>query len=64
MPQDALVLADTNHNYDSAEEAVRGKSPPVAPIQSNEVLFLKRLMFLKAAIDNEDTINTFSVPFE
>jgi len=25
---------------------------------------LKRLLYLKASIDNESTINTFSVPFE
>jgi len=31
---------------------------------SNEILFLKRLLFLKASIDNEATLNTFSVPFE
>lgn len=31
---------------------------------SNEVLFLKRLLYLKASIDNESTLNTMSVPFE
>jgi hypothetical protein len=31
---------------------------------TGEVLFLKRLLFLKASIDNESTLNTFSVPFE
>jgi len=25
---------------------------------------LKRLLYLKASIDNESTLNTFSVPFE
>lgn len=31
---------------------------------SSEVLFLKRLLYLKASIDNESTLNAFSVPFE
>ena len=38
----------------------RGTVPPA----SCEVLFLKRLLFLKAAIDNESTLNTNTVPFE
>lgn len=28
------------------------------------ILFLKRLLFLKASLDNETQINTFAVPFE
>ena len=31
---------------------------------SSEILFLKRLLYLKASIDNESTLNNFSVPFE
>ena len=31
---------------------------------TSEILFLKRLLYLKASIDNESTLNTFSVPFE
>jgi hypothetical protein len=31
---------------------------------TTEILFLKRLLYLKASIDNESTLNTFSVPFE
>ena len=31
---------------------------------SSDILFLKRLLYLKASIDNEATLNTFSVPFE
>ena len=31
---------------------------------NNDILFLKRLLYLKASIDNETTLNTFSVPFE
>jgi hypothetical protein len=43
----------------------RGKSPKVGSIpSSNDILFLKRLLYLKASIDNEATLNTFSVPFE
>jgi len=30
---------------------------------TSDILFLKRLLFLKASIDNEQTVNTFSVPF-
>ena len=29
---------------------------------SGDILFLKRLLFLKASIDNEATINPYSVP--
>ena len=31
---------------------------------SSEALFLKRLLYLKASIDNESTLNTCSVPFD
>ena len=29
-----------------------------------DVLFLKRLLYLKASIDNEQTLNTYTVPFQ
>jgi hypothetical protein len=41
----------------------RAKSPANVPA-SGDILFLKRLLYLKASIDNETTINTYSVPFE
>lgn len=31
---------------------------------SNDILFLKRLLFLKASLDNETQFNSFAVPFE
>ena len=31
---------------------------------TSEILFLKRLLFLKAALDNDQTISNFAVPFE
>lgn len=31
---------------------------------SSEILFLKRLLYLKASIDNESTLNALQVPFE
>ena len=37
-----------------------GGSAPGAP----EILFFKRLLYLKASIDGEPTLNTFSVLFE
>ena len=37
---------------------------PKSKTNSSEILFLKRLLYLKASIDNESTLNTFSVPFE
>lgn len=41
------------------------KSPKLSNIPtSSDILFLKRLLYLKASIDNEATLNTFSVPFE
>ena len=30
---------------------------------SNDILFLKRLLFLKATLDNEITVNNFNIPF-
>jgi hypothetical protein len=38
--------------------ASQGSSQPA------EILFLKRLLYLKAAIDNEYTLDPLSVPFE
>jgi hypothetical protein len=37
---------------------------PKSKTNSSEILFLKRLLYLKASIDNESTLNTYSVPFE
>mmetsp|Transcript_40071 Transcript_40071/g.52495 ORF Transcript_40071/g.52495 Transcript_40071/m.52495 type:complete len:163 (+) Transcript_40071:1679-2167(+) len=31
---------------------------------TSDILFLKRLLFLKAALDNDQTISNFAVPFE
>ena len=31
---------------------------------TGDILFLKRLLFLKAALDNDQTISNFAVPFE
>ena len=31
---------------------------------ASEILFFKRLLYLKASIDNDQTLDTFSVPFE
>lgn len=31
---------------------------------TSEILFLKRLLYLKASIDNEQTLNALTVPFE
>jgi len=31
---------------------------------TSDILFLKRLLFLKATLDNETTFNNFAVPFE
>ena len=30
---------------------------------SNDILFLKRLLFLKASLDNEGSLASFTVPF-
>ena len=40
------------------------KSQASAQNPSNEILFLKRLLFLKASLDNETQFNSFAVPFE
>lgn len=31
---------------------------------TSDILFLKRLLFLKAALDNDQNISNFAVPFE
>jgi hypothetical protein len=38
----------------------KGELSQVAP----DVLFLKRLLYLKASIDNEPTVSTYAVPFQ
>jgi|TARA_B110000285_G_C15114269_1_gene613119 hypothetical protein len=38
----------------------KGEMNQVAP----DVLFLKRLLYLKASIDNEPTVSTYAVPFQ
>jgi len=38
----------------------KNESSQVAP----DVLFLKRLLYLKASIDNEPTMSTYAVPFQ
>lgn len=35
-----------------------------APNTTSDILFLKRLLFLKAALDNDQSISTFAVPFD
>ena len=39
-------------------------SPAPKMPTSSDVLFLKRLLYLKASIDNEPTLNSMSIPFE
>ena len=34
------------------------------PTTTNDILFLKRLRFLKAALDNDQSVSNFAVPFE
>lgn len=53
----------------AAGSAPSGRGQPEATTSAripgtSEILFLKRLLYLKAAIDNEATLPTFSVPFE
>ena len=31
---------------------------------TSDILFLKRLLFLKAALDNDQTLSNFAVPFD
>lgn len=45
-------------------DRTKASQPVKALPSSSEVLFLKRLLYLKASIDNESTLNTMSVPFE
>ena len=42
----------------------QSKSLPTQGHSTGDVLFLKRLLFLKATLDNETTFNQFAVPFE
>jgi len=64
--QEHLDLPDkfsvTLGSVEGAQSAIGG-SQPVLP-STSEILFLKRLLYLKASIDNESTLNAFSVPFE
>jgi len=56
---------DTGSQAKPNSAAVQGTSATSTRVPgTSEILFLKRLLFLKASIDNESTLNTFSVPFE
>ena len=41
-----------------------GKSSMNGQQTTSDILFLKRLLFLKAALDNDQTMSNFAVPFE
>ena len=43
--------------------AAEGKSQLSGGQTSNDILFLKRLLFLKASLDNEGSLSNFPVPF-
>ena len=50
-----------------AKQSILGGRDSVASTRApgtSEILFLKRLLFLKASLDNESTLNTLTVPFE
>ena len=47
---------------DKTNPLMTSKNIPIP--NSSDILFLKRLLYLKASIDNEVTLNTFSVPLE
>ena len=54
-------------SYDDREQKVASKNSTSAASKlpgTSEILFLKRLLYLKASIDNETTLNAMSVPFE
>lgn len=47
--------------------SIQSHYPPSGPSKvpaTSEILFLKRLLYLKASIDNEQTLNALTVPFE
>ena len=53
--------------YDEREPKVVSKASTSVGSKlpgTSEILFLKRLLYLKASIDNETTLNAMSVPFE
>ena len=56
-------------DFDGSQDGM-DKTNPLAQSQtkpipnSSDILFLKRLLYLKASIDNEATLNAFSVPLE
>lgn len=66
----SLAESAEDGNMMSFQRASRDLSPnrnkdktdlsQVAP----DVLFLKRLLYLKASIDNEPTVSTYAVPFQ
>ena len=44
--------------------ASRGGGAAGHPTTTSDILFLKRLLFLKAALDNDQSVSNFAVPFE
>ena len=43
---------------------MKSQSVGGAGATSSDILFLKRLLFLKAALDNDQSLSNFAVPFE
>lgn len=60
--EDAGLISFHRGSRDLSPKASRDKNDlsHVAP----DVLFLKRLLYLKASIDNEPTVSTYAVPFQ
>ncbi len=48
-------------SYMDAKSASMGGG---AGATTSDILFLKRLLFLKAALDNDQTLSNFAVPFD
>ena len=55
----AMDFGTNSPEYDAPQKHLDSKIPG-----TSEILFLKRLLYLKASIDNEVTLNAMSVPFE
>lgn len=60
MPGQVATIPDEKQKAVSAAQSTNTTKLP----GTSEILFLKRLLYLKASIDNETTLNAMSVPFE
>ena len=58
------MLPNLTNGFSQKNDTTASISGGAGGQTTSDILFLKRLLFLKATLDNEATMNSFAVPFE